>query len=213
MSPGCVLADANCFERRHSHAEVRQDERAVALRARDGEDADALVWPERRAVPKWFRDKLSPAERWLRSQSGRPWDHVRSEMAARFDTRTLAGRHIVFDHLLPPRWRNEHEWNVARGIVRFSVDPHGVLRVREVRRKGRWKNDGYVADAACAYRFVDGRRVLRRGAALYWGIGIRHEGDVGPSCFRQSRALTPSERETFEALSAGARALVEIVYA
>lgn len=204
---------SNCDERRASHGRARAAERAVVGHARGGDDLDALVWPEARVVPKMFHDKLAPAERWLRSQAGRPWNRVRSEMFERFDTRTLAGRHIVFDHLLPSRWRHRSEWHVASGVVRFHVDAHGILRVREVRRKGRWADASYVPDAADALRFAAGRRVLRRGASLYWGVGIQHPGELAPSCFRQDRALTDAERDVLAALTEGARERIEIVYA
>ncbi len=49
---------------------------------------------------KGFTDKLSPMYRWIEAQVGRPWDEVRAEVFQKFDTRTTAGRHITFDHLL-----------------------------------------------------------------------------------------------------------------
>ena len=95
----------NAWTRRRSHRVVRAEERAVERRillgstAADVEDAEA--WPRVSRVPREFADRLSAPERWLESKVGRSWNQVRSEMLARFDTRTLAGRHIVFDHLSP----------------------------------------------------------------------------------------------------------------
>jgi hypothetical protein len=84
-------------------------------------------------APRDFSDCLCPARRWLRAQIGRSWDKVRGEIFARFDTRTTAGRHIVFDHMLS--WVDEHEvhdrWRHAK-IVR--VGRGGILRpIEEVR--------------------------------------------------------------------------------
>lgn len=42
-----------------------------------------------------FPDKLGPLRRWLEAQVGRPWNNVRSEIIARFDSSTLAGRHAL----------------------------------------------------------------------------------------------------------------------
>src|SRR5271169_4609617 len=47
---------------------------------------------------KWFTDVLSPIEGFLRSNHGRPWDKVYSELRQGLDVRKVTGRHI-FDHL------------------------------------------------------------------------------------------------------------------
>ena len=200
----------NSWERRHSHAAARSAEHVVASRARVGDDPDALVWPEPKPVQKAFRDKLSPAEQWLRAQVGRPWWKVRSEIASRFDTRTLAGQHIVFDHLLPSRWERDGTWRVDRD-VRFFVDRHGILRARVPARPSRiTRGQCYRDELECmrARAFADGRRIVRRGAQLYWLVPVPpHEPD-GPTRYRQDRLLAPNEREVFESFCEPARASV-----
>ena len=47
---------------------------------------------------KWFTDVLGPLEGFLRSNLGRPWDKVFSELRQGLDVRKVTGRHI-FDHL------------------------------------------------------------------------------------------------------------------
>lgn len=47
---------------------------------------------------KYFTDFLNPLERFLRSNVGRPWDKVYSELCAHLDRRKTTGRH-VFEHL------------------------------------------------------------------------------------------------------------------
>jgi hypothetical protein len=42
-----------------------------------------------------FDDRLNPVKRWLEAQVGRPWDKVKSDVVAKFNGRTLAGRHIL----------------------------------------------------------------------------------------------------------------------
>src|SRR5438445_11892260 len=90
----------NVWQRRWSNAQERTAERELSGLLRDRLDPDAVVYRKRTPVYQEFDDKLGPAYRWLEAQSGRPWNEVRSELFARFDTRTTAGRHIVFDHRL-----------------------------------------------------------------------------------------------------------------
>jgi hypothetical protein len=47
---------------------------------------------------KWFTDLLGPLERFLRSNVGRPWDKMYSELCAGLDKRKVTGKH-VFDHV------------------------------------------------------------------------------------------------------------------
>lgn len=199
----------NSWERRHSHGEARAAERVVADRARTAAADDDLVWPEPKHVHKSFRDKVSPAEQWLLSHVGRPWDRVRSEIAARFDTRTLAGQHIVFDHLLPRRWDIDGSWRVAG--ARFFVDRHGILRVDT--RPRRWARRTDPGPSACYVRRAEelarGRRVVVRGAHAYWLEVVEPWPALTAPRYRQGRALDAAERRAFDALPAQARALVE----
>ena len=120
-------------ERRHSNRQARQRGRAFArMLLFDAEQAETSVAPVRRRVYRDHDDRLAAARRWLSSFVGQPWDCVRSEIARRFDTRTIAGQHIVFDHLLPAV-RNSgcpgHArcfWEVDRGgILRLLLKPWG----------------------------------------------------------------------------------------
>ncbi len=202
----------NSWQRRHSHAAARSAEHVVASRARAGDDPDALVWPEPKPVLKEFRDKLSPTEHWLRAQVGRPWWKVRSEIAARFDTRTLAGQHIVFDHLLPSRWERDGTWRVDRD-VRFFVDRHGILRARVPARPSRiTRGQLYRNELECrrARAFAGGRRIVRRGAHLYWLVPVAPYEPGGPCRHRQDRRLDPHEREVFESFGEPARACITL---
>src|SRR4051812_1474335 len=90
----------NSYARRASNSDHRAAER-VFLR-RIVLDPNGALEPIRAHVAKDFYDKLAPAERWMRRQVGRPWNKIYAEIRARFDIRTTAGRHIVFDHML--RW-------------------------------------------------------------------------------------------------------------
>ena len=67
----------NQWARRHSHRLVRTRER-MALGG--GDDWDDVVIARRTPIGRAFADKLSPAERYLAAQVGRPWSKVRSEL-------------------------------------------------------------------------------------------------------------------------------------
>jgi hypothetical protein len=93
--------NSNKWDRRHSSKEERvRIKQYLHEVLRDIEHADEIVEPEREHVYKEFNDKLGPMYRWIESQVGRPWSEVRSEIFEKFDARTTAGRHILFDHLL-----------------------------------------------------------------------------------------------------------------
>lgn len=88
-----------------------------------------------------FADKLGPLRRWLESQVGRPWDSVRSEIVARFDAKSLAGRHAL-GHLegfvtLP---NEPYSW-LTRKTTRYPgmlyVDRKGFLRQEPKRKRSR----------------------------------------------------------------------------
>ncbi len=88
-------------------------------------DLDGSAFPRRGSFPVLQRDKLGPVTRWLLSNSGRPWRKVYAELVAKFDTRTIAGGHLVFNHMLSDI--------AAEGAAdadrrRFVIDRHGILR-------------------------------------------------------------------------------------
>lgn len=79
-----------------------------------------------------FADKLGPLRRWLEAQVGRPWDKVRSEIIARFDAKSLAGRHAL-GHLegfvtLPNAPYAWYRRNRERYPGNLYVDQKGFLR-------------------------------------------------------------------------------------
>jgi hypothetical protein len=117
--------------RQHSNSCERTWERVTSHKLLTATEFDDVVYRRRRKVWREFSDKLGPAERWLQSQAGRPWKKVRAELFARFDTRTTAGRHILFDHILPAVQQDGR----IRGRFVFDVDAHGILRAKPRHRK------------------------------------------------------------------------------
>jgi hypothetical protein len=87
------------IEKRSERAQARDELRRIL---KDVEAADERPFPVRKDVMKDFADKLHPAYRWLSKKAiGMTAEEIRGLLMTRFDTRTLAGRHLVFDHLMP----------------------------------------------------------------------------------------------------------------
>lgn len=179
----------NKWDRRNSHTEERNAAREYCKQAiHDPESVDDRSLIEKKSkVYKEFTDKLNPMYRWLRSQIGRPWSEVRSEVAQKFDSRTTAGRHILFDHLLrsvetdstPPRWyyswRNlPEDPNTTHYKNEFYVDADGLLQEkRYVPRKTyrpRNVNTKWIAN------WLNGRVIIKTGNKVYWCVPIKYNG-------------------------------------
>lgn len=161
-------ARGNKLDRRRSHRISRRCERETLIRyAQASADVDAVdALFQRPKVYKGFSDRLGPAERWLASHAGRPWGVVEGEVRAVFDTRSVSGRHIVFDHLLPGRWRRpETGWSVA-GSRWFRVDARGFLRVAAPAWPRR-APAGSVRSTTTAW-LGERRIALRSGSTAYW---------------------------------------------
>lgn len=159
-------AGGNRWERRNSNARQRVAERQALRQVRDGGDAECFLAPMRQKMWRAFRDKLSPSERWLEQQVGRPWDLVRSELMALFDARTTAGRHILFCHML----RSVRGYGAVEMCGEdFAVDRHGLLR--RLPRRPRYSfhhREPLPRPEAELARWLDGRAVRARGDILFW---------------------------------------------
>jgi len=114
--------------RREDNARLRNAVRTRLASLRDEDEMDDLSLPVFKKRNRHLDDKLGPPRRWLASQIGRPWDLVRSELFRRFDTRTTAGRHIVFDHMLHWVETGPRRSYLCGCRPDFRVDRHGILR-------------------------------------------------------------------------------------
>jgi hypothetical protein len=176
----------NKCERHYSHREERVATREFLVKAnRLADGFDTLCVGKRGKVYKGFADKLGPPQRWLRSQVGRPWDKVRSEMVARFNPRSLAGQHIIFDHLLQSVANNHVHERGFRGRSDLYVDRHGTLRCRKLEKRRRtwpWSWSRSWPIPADVVLWLNDRRVRGEGSTLFWLVQAR-------SC--RSCAMTP----------------------
>ena len=168
-------APHNKWERAQSHRDERALTRAYLERAARVEDGfETLAIGLRPKVYKGFADKLGPPRRWLRSRVGRPWSKVRAEMFERFDPRSLAGQHILFDHML----QEVRMWSDDRIVFRWRqdlfVDRHGILRAAPGERRTPPLPRGKQLRDTCEIEaWASGRRVGGQGEALFWYVVAR----------------------------------------
>jgi hypothetical protein len=191
-------AAANRWERRRLSQVLRVQTRQYCHEVERGDALDAELPPLRRPVYRGFDDKLAPALHWLQSQVGRPWCQVRSELFQRFDTRTTAGRHIVFCHMLP--------WVEREGYsAKLRVDERGMLRKL---RERRWPRREVPVPLPEARGVLDvwlaGRAIDAVGPRDYWFEKTK------AGHFRQARELDESERARWAALPAWYREEVSV---
>lgn len=169
----------NKWDRKLSHKETRAKERSFLTEVKgDIENYYEYDIDPTRPVRKEFADKLAPMYRWLEHQVGKSWDEVRSEVTKAFDTRTTAGRHIVYDHLLrsveitPSVWRFRYrstgDPNTSYSKHDFYVNDIGILcQRRHISRdylKAPQFNTNQIAN------WLNGRVVGKIGKKFFWFV-------------------------------------------
>lgn len=166
-------ARRNKFERYHSNATERAELRAFC-HAAERDASDDLVAPKREKVGKDFRDKLGPVYRWLRKHLGQPWNAVYSKLLRTFDTRTTAGRHIIFDHVLRSVDHRHEEAN--RGYFDFYIDEAGLLCLSERNRWVRYRRrDPNEVKEKELRAWTQGRKVMDYGVSMFWMVPTSFE--------------------------------------
>ena len=186
-------AHYNQFQRRYSNAAERAHVHHMERVLCRADALDDTLFVPREPVYRAFSDKLGPAMRWLRSQVGRPWDKVRGELFERFDARTTAGRHILFDHLLAEvaTEPGARDWHYSR----FNVSKFGLLQYRERQRYVSTYRMPRLPEPEQVLRdWLGARRVVAHGSRLYWLVQTPH------GAFRQQHELARDEAARFRAL-------------
>lgn len=110
-------------------------------------------------------DKLTPVRAFMSKQAGRPWAEVRAELFSRFDPKTLAGRHILFDHILKDV--SEGGDHLAAVFADWYVDHDGVLRERTRPRYQRGNYSLTAPQREWLRSFVNRKVTLSQGV-LFW---------------------------------------------
>jgi hypothetical protein len=179
--------NSNKWDRRNSHTQERRSARDFCNKAKiDPEITDEESVENKDKVYKEFTDKLSPMYRWLKSKVGEPWDEVRSEVFKKFDSRTTAGRHILFDHLLSSVVdtqtgfnkygyiidpaieiiNNNDRPNYYRTYHEYYVNQEGIL-CENFRNRARYEKIT-EADYRVAGDWLNGNMIVEKGGVLYW---------------------------------------------
>lgn len=169
----------NKWERYFSNRRERaQTKEFLNIVQRDIEYVDEDVVPVREKVGKSFADKLRPLQRWLLSKVGEPWDKTKSEIFEKFDTRTVAGRHIIFDHLLDKvndaRSGHNDQGLIAADIKSYSeryyeffVDDEGILRKCAIRDRSQYEKISSKVYQEVG-KWLNGRMIIEENNKLYW---------------------------------------------
>ena len=178
---------AECQKRiRQERAAWRSQALAIA---RDPESWEDDLPAIRDPVYPDFADKLNPIYRFLDSRIGKPWDGVRSELFARFDTRTTPGRHVLHDHLLRDVSESPDGLQYRYGFKfqsRYYRDAEGTLRSGSEWHGRSWQSSwskNVRFDLHPVARWLGARKVGRAGAGFaqyvatvaVYGGPLRHE--------------------------------------
>lgn len=166
----------NKNERRRSSREERSKIKQYLHEViRDVDIVEECVEPKREKVYKDFADKLSPMRRWLKTQVNQPWAEVHSEIKKKFDSRTTAGRHILFDHLLSSIVDTLSGFNqygylpdgkeIGRFYQEYFVDNEGILR--ETKKLPKYQHV-LKEEYAAAGKWLNGRMIIEKDGILYW---------------------------------------------
>jgi len=191
----------NKWDRRYSHRQHRRLENALLkVLIDDPECYESWLPPVLRRVYKDFWDKLGPAYRFLNSRKNRPWDSAHSLMMRRFDSRTTAGRHILFCHVLRDVsfYFEEHQSWWFR-VSKYTVDEHGILKVTRRRRKHRVDGGLFrccrLGDISCGSRSgsgLDSKSHLARFDSSVACNGLVQKAEAVP-CKHAREGALPSE--------------------
>jgi len=171
----------NKWDRRNSHAEERAHVRNYMQEVRlDPENYEEYDVEPIDHVYKGFDDKLGPIYRWLNRQVGRRWDEVRADVTSTFDTRTTAGRHIVYDHMLQsvqvgpeyPRYYSSPPEDPTTSYSKndFYVDDDGILQKKRYLGRRYYREKVPPFDTKQIANWLNGRIVGKVGNKLFFFV-------------------------------------------
>ncbi|MEZ5403707.1 MAG: hypothetical protein R2729_28765 [Bryobacteraceae bacterium] len=173
---------------RNKKTALRMSPHRVAAAVDEGEDHDdgPRRAPSSRHA-KWLNENLAPLARYLRTQVGRPWDKVYSEIRAGIDTRSALGLHVMQhlyafvavhalrrDRVVYSQWRGR-----LYPVDGLFVDPDsGLLRYQETPRRPRMGPrpavEPWVADRD---QPAHAPRVFRKVGGAWYSFDYRREAD------------------------------------
>ena len=159
------------YERHLSTRKERSQTREYLSKVtRDPEVTERIVTPKR--GPNWKSpdDNLGAVKRFVDSWVDRKWDKCLSEMMKKFNPKSLAGYHIIYDHILRDIYPNEAALN-ARPYWRarygeYYVDGQGILR--KIDKIPRQTRDSYNFGPISSW--LGNRKIALLGENYYWFV-------------------------------------------
>jgi len=160
----------NKNERYISYADERSKVHTIIAGAHgDPEIFDEVLIPKRKKVYKDFKDKLSPVERWMNDRVGKSWNKTYSLLKKKFDSRTVAGRHIVYDHILRDIWMSPDRSDKFAIYHRYYIDNNGILRKTESwNKENKELSEKIKQEKIEIEKWLDCRMIGKTGNVLYW---------------------------------------------
>lgn len=114
-------------------------------------------------------DKLAGTYRMLDKLVGKPWAKVYALICEKFDGRTLAGRHVLIDHITNYVAPNKEAADLQYHL--YYIDDHGFFQKKEGYSHNRYtphRLSKKFADKISTW--LDGRSIIQMGSKLYWGV-------------------------------------------
>lgn len=157
-------------ERRESSRHERANMHTLIAGAHgDPEAFDDVVLPQRKKAYKDFADKLNPVQRWMDDRVGKSWNKTYSLLKKKFDSRTTAGRHIVYDHMLRDVWTSPDRTSEFAQYHRYYVDIRGIMRkMPSWRQENEELAQKLRAEKIQIEKWLDRRMIGKIGNVLYW---------------------------------------------
>lgn len=138
------------------------------------------------SVSKCFSDNVSFLQKYLQSKVGEVWDDVRSEIVKEFDSRSIAGKHILYDHILRSVVSSgtgydkdaNFYWDESVKVVNrfrtrdFYVDQNGILQEVKLDTKllKKIKDMSNTTDHELFEidSWLRGRMIVQENKQLFW---------------------------------------------
>ena len=174
--------------------------------------------PERKKDFKEFSDKLQPIYRFLDSKVGKGWNNIRSEIAKKFDVRSLAGYHIVCQHMFASiKGAGHQETSSEYSHYKYYIDDRGIFRKsKKIQYNYYWNKKDFKDKSQETVKWLNKNKVGMVGGVLFWfvptnpktinveytwqGFNYINYNIFGQTRFRQSYKLDKKEVNYFISL-------------
>lgn len=167
------------FGRNYATRQQRRQTREYLIRVQsDPEYYLEEKEPERKKIFDGFTDKLEPVKRFLASRVDKSWPETKSLIKEKFDDRSLAGWHVVYQHIyrdIAPTI-NVFQCEYYIGFYDYYIDEENILRkVHRPNRKYKSLSNEEQTRLELLKReiikWLDYRKIGFVDGVLYWFDG------------------------------------------